>query len=114
MNVVTCALNCSRSLRSLSLEVTISSATATYSWTRTLRNPTAFPHRIGKLGREYVVEAQNFHRIAVVVRWSPTLSGTDVLGEFDAGFDTGDEGVLHAAQPHRIETTAFFGTGFAA
>ena len=75
--------------------MTMSSLTRMYSWTRTLRKPTAW--RIEReCGGADAMFAEQSYRIPVVGRRAPPLGRADVLGDVQACLDGGDERVFDA------------------
>jgi hypothetical protein len=58
------------------------------------------------------VPSEQPDRVTVVGRRPPAFRRADVLRAIDAGLDGGNKGLLHAAQPHRVQAALLAGSGF--
>src|SRR5580704_18761492 len=69
-----------------------------------IAEPDGLAHRDGQLGCENSVVSEQSDGVAIVGRRPPAFCRADVLRDIDASLDGGHKGVLHAAQPERIQT----------
>lgn len=55
-------------------------------------------HHLGQIRFEHAVTTEESEGVGVRRRWSPSLRGTQVLGDVDATLDGGDEDVLKGGE----------------